>query len=218
METVSASHASAQYAGGATAAALADIYTPGVNLAVWESGLDWQARMGAETLCRARPGFGYNSHGRCDEAVADLTQRWPSDPAMAPLHEAVTMCTRMFYELFDPPGLGIRVAALDRAMCPRFHVDRVPVRMIATFCGPGTEWLPNDAVDRSQLGAPRPAHGVRPDAPTARPITPNTLRAGDVALMKGENWEGNEGNGLVHRSPSVQDGTPRLIVTVDWLG
>jgi hypothetical protein len=42
-----------------------------------------------------------------------------------------------------------------------------------------------------------------------------TLQAGDVALLKGENWQGNEGAGLVHRSPSGQQG--RLLLSLDWL-
>jgi len=36
---------------------------------------------------------------------------------------------------------GTRITTLDRAMCPRFHVDRVPVRLIVTWGGPGTQWL-----------------------------------------------------------------------------
>ncbi|WP_421717315.1 DUF1826 domain-containing protein [Algiphilus sp.] len=207
MQTVSGAHAMTQYAGGPSAAVLADIYQPAVNLAVWEGGLDWQARLGAETLCRARPGFLCNSHGRASAVDADVRRRWPSDPALAPLLQAVTDCARMFEELFEPPAIGLRITALDRAMCPRFHVDRIPVRMIATFCGPGTEWLPNHAVDRDHLGA----SGAASSPQVQR------LRAGDVALMKGENWLGNEGNGLVHRSPAVEGHTARLIATIDWL-
>lgn len=207
----------AQYAGGLQAGALASIYEPEVNLAVWEGGLDWSARLGAETLCRSRPGFTSNSRGHYDTAIADLQRRWPSDPALAPLLEAIATCARLFDELFEPPEIGLRVATLDRAMCPRFHVDRIPVRMIATFCGPGTEWLPNALVDRNRLGAREPGKPPATGAGIPEPVTPCSLSAGDVALMKGENWVGNEGNGLVHRSPAVAAHTPRLIATVDWL-
>jgi hypothetical protein len=43
-----------------------------------------------------------------------------------------------------------------------------------------------------------------------------TLRAGDVALLKGESWENNEGAGLVHRSPAVKLGQQRLLLTLDF--
>lgn len=209
METLSPAHAVNQYAGGPSPAVLAEIYQPGINLAVWEGGLDWQARLGAETLCRARPGFLCNSHGTAAAVDADVRRRWPTEPALNPLLVAVTDCARMFSELFEPPAIGLRITALDRAMCPRFHVDRIPVRMIVTFCGPGTEWLPNDAMDRNHLGASGAASSPQQHQ--------QQLRAGDVALMKGENWLGNEGNGLVHRSPAVQGHTARLIATIDWL-
>ncbi|HBS41708.1 MAG TPA: DUF1826 domain-containing protein, partial [Oceanospirillales bacterium] len=37
-----------------------------------------------------------------------------------------------------------------------------------------------------------------------------------VAILKGELWEGNEGQGLIHRSPDPQ-GMPRLVLALDWL-
>ncbi|MNJ05207.1 hypothetical protein D3C73_1663800 [compost metagenome] len=41
------------------------------------------------------------------------------------------------------------------------------------------------------------------------------LQAGDVAVLKGEKWQGNEGAGLVHRSPSGHQ--RRLLLSLDWL-
>jgi len=41
------------------------------------------------------------------------------------------------------------------------------------------------------------------------------LQRGDVALLKGELWEGNETAGLVHRSPAVSPGESRLLLTLD---
>jgi len=43
-----------------------------------------------------------------------------------------------------------------------------------------------------------------------------TLAIGDVALLKGEHWEGNEGAGLVHRSPMVEAGQQRVLLTLDF--
>ncbi|HBC56874.1 MAG TPA: DUF1826 domain-containing protein, partial [Gammaproteobacteria bacterium] len=44
-----------------------------------------------------------------------------------------------------------------------------------------------------------------------------TLAIGDVALLKGELWEGNEGAGLVHRSPGVLPNQKRLLLTLDFV-
>jgi hypothetical protein len=43
------------------------------------------------------------------------------------------------------------------------------------------------------------------------------MSAGDVALLKGEKWQGNQGAGLIHRSPALKTGERRLILTLDWL-
>ena len=43
------------------------------------------------------------------------------------------------------------------------------------------------------------------------------LSQGDVALLKGEGWVGNEGKGLIHRSPQLSDQASRLILTIDFI-
>lgn len=105
--------------------------------------------------------------------------------------------------------VGLRLRVLDKAMCPRFHVDHVPVRLITTYAGGGSQWLREGAMDRRQLGNPQ----AEPrDAMKIRQIN-----RGDVALLKGERWIGNEGQGLVHRSPQLQRDERRLLLSLDWL-
>jgi len=43
-----------------------------------------------------------------------------------------------------------------------------------------------------------------------------TVSSGDIALLKGEAWVGNEGGGLVHRSPDLSGGERRLLLTLDF--
>ena len=43
------------------------------------------------------------------------------------------------------------------------------------------------------------------------------LDTGDVALLKGESWEGNDGAGIVHRSPYEKSKYQRLYMTIDFL-
>ena len=42
------------------------------------------------------------------------------------------------------------------------------------------------------------------------------LQSGQVALLKGERWEGNEGAGLVHRSPDLDKGARRFLLSLDF--
>jgi hypothetical protein len=105
---------------------------------------------------------------------------------------------------------------LDRAMCPRFHTDNIGCRLITTYQGGGTEWLNNVDIDRSKLGA---GNMGLPD--TESGLFPNTdciqqVNVGDVVLLKGDGWIGNEGLGAVHRSPAVPAGEKRVVVTMDF--
>ncbi|MCI9873999.1 DUF1826 domain-containing protein [Pseudomonas atacamensis] len=106
--------------------------------------------------------------------------------------------------------IGVRLRVLDKAMCPRFHVDHVPVRLITTYAGIGSQWLEEGAMDRLQLG--------QANAEPQDPASIRQLNSGDVALLKGEKWHGNEGFGLIHRSPQPALGERRLLLTLDWLG
>jgi hypothetical protein len=84
------------------------------------------------------------------------------------------------------------------------------VRLISTYAGVGSQWLKEGAMDRQQLGQ---ANAQPQDSAQIQ-----QLASGEVALLKGEKWHGNEGFGLIHRSPQPAAGERRLILTLDWLG
>ena len=111
--------------------------------------------------------------------------------------------------LLGAKRIGLRLRALDKAMCPRFHADHVPVRLITTYAGIGSQWLEEGVMDRRQLG--------QPQAEPTQSALIQQVNAGEVALLKGEKWQGNEGAGLIHRSPALAPGERRLILTLDWL-
>lgn len=122
----------------------------------------------------------------------------------------VSWLVNAFACLLGAKRIGLRLRVLDKAMCPRFHVDHVPVRLITTYAGIGSQWLKDGVMDRRQLSKPEAE-------PQDGPLIEQIAR-GDVALLKGEKWHGNEGFGLIHRSPQLALGERRLILTLDWLG
>ncbi|MCG6659589.1 DUF1826 domain-containing protein [Halomonas campisalis] len=146
-----------------------------------------------------------------DELRADLLKRLPAPEAAEALIEDVQLLAEAMACLFDTETVGIRLRLLDAAMCPRFHVDNLPVRLVSTYHGPGSEWLPEAAVERAGLGAPSASKPeiVRDHDAIQR------LAIGDLALLKGAGWEGNEHRALVHRSPAVAEGQKRLLLTID---
>lgn len=115
------------------------------------------------------------------------------------------------------PRAGVRLEELSSQMCPRFHVDRVPIRVVCSYRGPGTEWLPASGVNAAALGRPLP--GALVDGDPARFPTAPVLRAEacDVVLLKGELWPDRDVATLpaVHRSPALAAGESRLVLTLD---
>jgi hypothetical protein len=96
--------------------------------------------------------------------------------------------------------------------CRKFHIDYLRFRLVTTYLGPGTEWLPDEAVDRAVLDHP-------PECPcdanrklVRAPHRARRARAGDVLLSKGVHAVGRA-RAFVHRSPPLEGtGAMRLVL------
>ncbi|KZN17342.1 MULTISPECIES: DUF1826 domain-containing protein [Pseudomonas] len=199
---------------GDTPKALTGILDDGVNLALWQRQLPAHiADFGRLLLSLNEP------------LAESLSLEMPGDDAEPNLHGLasgfsdlegyegfiadISWLVSAFACLLGAQRIGLRLRVLDTAMCPRFHVDHVPVRLITTYAGIGSQWLKEGAMDRWQLG--------KPDAEPQDESLIQQITSGEVALLKGEKWHGNEGFGLIHRSPQPAPGERRLILTLDWL-
>jgi len=199
---------------GDTPKALTGILDDGVNLALWQRQLPAHiADFGRLLLSLNEP------------LAESLSLEMPGDDAEPNLHGLasgfsdlegyegfitdVSWLVSAFACLLGAQRIGLRLRVLDTAMCPRFHVDHVPVRLITTYAGIGSQWLKEGAIDRRQLG--------KPEAEPQDESLIQQITSGEVALLKGEKWHGNEGFGLIHRSPQPASGERRLILTLDWL-
>ncbi len=199
-----------------------DIYRDDINIAIWQRQLADSLRLSVTELLAAKPTLQASLSVSPKSAYASVNEALGATATSSALSEDIAELVDMFCCLFDLKRAGLRLTALDRAMCPRFHVDRVPCRLVTTYQGVATEWLPDHLVDRTKLGAgnqgkPDEQSGLFHDIHDIQ-----SLDRGDVALLKGESWEGNEGVGLVHRSPSLpidkpQSGERRLLLTLDFM-
>lgn len=185
---------------------LTQIYEEHNVISIWERALHNKIALYAQALLEKshkteirlieKPS---NLHHQLEKALPLLKHR-------SAFIDDVALVTDMFACLFELDQVGLRLAVLDKAMCPKFHVDRVPCRLVSTYAGAGTQWFSNEHINRDANGKITPQH----------PRTFEQLQAGDVALLKGESWEGNEGRGLVHRSPPASQTSKRLILTLDF--
>ncbi len=142
--------------------------------------------------------------------------RLPGGARRAALTADIALLAEMLRELLDATSIGFRLEVVGKAMCPRLHVDRVGIRLLCTYRGPGTEWVEDASVDRRFLGA---ASGGQPDETSGLLLAGHRIEAIPpfaVALLKGSLWQGNEGRGIVHRSPAVAaEQAPRVLLAMD---
>ncbi|MBJ2212667.1 MULTISPECIES: DUF1826 domain-containing protein [Pseudomonas] len=197
---------------GETPLALSDILNDGVNLAIWQRQLPLHiAEFGSLLVA-------------LNESLAEsLVVELASEDSVPNLQGLASSCRDLegydgfiadvswlvsaFACLLGAKRIGVRLRLLDKAMCPRFHVDHVPVRLITTYAGIGSQWLREGVMDRRTLS--------QADAEPTERI--EQIHCGEVALLKGTKWHGNEGHGLIHRSPVLKADERRLILTLDWL-
>lgn len=195
---------------------LTEIYKDETNIVIWERKLAEQLVKAVSHILETKPSLQLSHIVSPQNADTIFDDALDADDATAALREDIKQLVDMFCCLFDLKHAGIRLTALNSAMCPRFHVDRVPCRLVTTYQGEATHWLPHHLVDRSKLGA---GNQGKPDEQSGLFATANDIQKlsqGDIALLKGKLWEGNENAGLVHRSPKVTRNTHRLLFTLDF--
>lgn len=209
------------YCSGTQPGILSEIYQPELNLVYWQRETDVQALEYAQYL--AGPDCYFSSKSSVlgeAEVVGWLNEVLPEHSGKAAFVEDVAMLADMFSCLFDLSNVGIRLQSLQRAMCPKFHVDKVPCRLVTTYTGATTEWLENSTVDRSGLGAGSRADKAKvPNEQSGLVYTEADIKRvpeQSVVLLKGEGWWQNEGNGIVHRSPQASASEPRVFLSFDF--
>ncbi len=204
---------------------LADIYKEEINIAIWQRSLSAALKRSVHDFILSNPRFQTAMTVNPQNALLNIRESLGSGissselsglSGLSELSENIAELVDMFAYLFELSRVGLRLSVLESAMCPKFHVDRVPGRLVTTYQGIATEWLAHQDVDRSKLGLG--SNGL-PDSQSGlykRDSNIQQLTVGDVALLKGELWKGNEHAGLVHRSPALLANESRLLLTLDF--
>ena len=194
---------------GASPFVLDEIADEDVNLVVWQ-------RRGPAGVKRALSAWARRSALSFDEVlcghdcdVAPLVASMVS-PLRERMAQDIERLLHAFARVTKSACVRTTFDVVRTDRCRKFHADFVRYRLITTYIGPGTEWLPEEAVDRAAMvGAfecPFEANRaiVRPDA------TVQCAAAGEVLLMKGAAHRA--ARGAVHRSPPLTAAEPRRVL------
>lgn len=139
----------------------------------------------------------------------------PDAPHKDEAIEDIYLLSDMLTCLFNCDSVGLRLVPLNSAMCPKFHTDNIPVRLVNTYLGPGTQWLPAGSNPARHNAKPKVglvgySAGQQSDSSAIQ-----QLNAYDVALLKGRAWENQEQMACIHRSCPVEPGAKRVLLTLD---
>eukprot|EP00468_Gymnochlora_sp_CCMP2014_P003351 CAMPEP_0167744274 /NCGR_PEP_ID=MMETSP0110_2-20121227/2495_1 /TAXON_ID=629695 /ORGANISM="Gymnochlora sp., Strain CCMP2014" /LENGTH=170 /DNA_ID=CAMNT_0007628767 /DNA_START=610 /DNA_END=1122 /DNA_ORIENTATION=+ len=152
------------------------------------------------------------------------------------LKNDIASLVRDFGDVTNLDSVKVQLALIREQKCPRFHVDKIPYRLLVTYTGPGTQYIskglsnpmiiPLKSLENtlvwSLLGKFRTwvAQRISNEEYNKLAILPGAAikecGPGEILILKGADWEGC--NGAVHRSPPVDEGDLRLVLTLDTGG
>ncbi len=195
---------------------LSKIYEDNINMSVWCRELNHEIRQASKHITEYEPHLRAVIKVTPKNAFTLIEEKINQVKQTAPLIYDISCLVKRFCKLFEIKDAVLKLTVLHESMCPRFHVDSLPCRLITTYKGKATEWLQHEYVNRDKLGTgnlglPDDKSGL---FKSVKDI--NRLATGDVAIMKGDNWVDNKGRGLVHRSPYIDNGNSRLLVSLDF--
>lgn len=144
------------------------------------------------------------------EIVAALSVLLPESKHKYAFLNDLHLLSEMMTYLFDCSSVGLRLISLNQSMCPNFHTDKISGRLVCTYLGKGTEWLANET-----LLDLLPSEQSLTQSKCDEQHLIMHAQQGDVLLLKGDAWPGNEGKGAVHRSPWNMAQESRLLLTLD---
>ena len=204
------------YVSGLTPVVMTKIYSEEVNLVVLQRSLGTDVSDYCQQLLESKSSLNLRVVINPEKAPLSLKSLLPDLKGRSAFIDDLVLIMEMYACLFELDEVGVRLQVLDRAMCPRFHTDKLGCRLVSTYLGPGTEWLHNRDVDRSKLGAGNMGLSDEESGLFSRPESIQQVSSGDIVLLKGDGWYGNDGLGAVHRSPAISGGEKRIIVTMDF--
>ena len=108
----------------------------------------------------------------------------------------------MFCDTLSSDAVGFCLGT-DRG-CRRYHIDNVSMRLLVTYYGKGTEWLPDAAADRRAFELGEPNENIL-KVPSKRQY----MNSWDIAIFRGGS------QGLLHRTPDIALKFPSLLLRLD---
>lgn len=204
---------------------LGRIHHEGYDLALWSRRLPANVSVFCGSLALREPAFVLDVTGMPGPSLlAALAANAPFDltkvqaPARWLLGDMVDLAGE-FATAGNYGEVRVRLARVADDGCAAFHVDTLPLRLLCTYVGAGTQWVEEAHGRRAELGLRNRTTEEANAAIVPDPACIRTMPTGAVAIFKGRLWPGAQNRGLIHRSHPVCCGDhARLRLVIDPAG
>lgn len=109
---------------------------------------------------------------------------------------------KLFCDIQKSNSIGLWLGS--KRGCKRYHVDIVPFRMLVTYDGQGTEWLPDEAANRDAF-----INGESNDKIVTDRSLLQFINKWDIAIFRGGS------NGIIHRTPDSALESSSVLMRLD---
>lgn len=185
---------------------LQDIHIKSKNIAIYQR--DIEALHQELDLIANRP-IECRASGTVEEVEAILEDYFNNNlPKCTTLFNDISGLLSLFKKTTEATTFRLLLATVKTNMCRRFHTDINDLRMLCTYIGQGTLWLPDEAVNQRAIAKGSNAEIVADEELIQQANT------GEVVILKGALYE--NANPILHRSPSIEKhGERRLLLRID---
>ena len=132
----------------------------------------------------------------------DIPANLQSDPFFELWVADMANVCNVFCDMVEEDAIGFCLGT-ERG-CRRYHIDNVPMRLLVTYAGQGTEWLPESASDRQAFEGGMSNEFILKD-PSARQF----VGLWDIAVFRGGP------KGVLHRTPDSALNGPSILMRLD---
>ena len=132
----------------------------------------------------------------------DIPANLQSDPFFELWVADMANVCNVFCDMVEEDAIGFCLGT-ERG-CRRYHIDNVPMRLLVTYAGQGTEWLPESASDREAFEGGMSNEFILKD-PSARQF----VGLWDIAVFRGGP------KGVLHRTPDSALNGPSILMRLD---
>ena len=117
---------------------LSEIHKKNVNISIWERKLNTKIIEAGKSILDKNRKIQFSEVIKPKNVLDMLKRDFGSSKESIFLFNDISKLVKLFCELFDENRAWLRIDAIAKPMCPRFHTDYVRCRLVTTYVGPGT--------------------------------------------------------------------------------